>query len=73
MADLGKEQRRRKLSKRVTETHEETSTHEVVEVLSSGLDGSTDDHDQASNDDARLAAKVVGNEGSNGKRGDRTD
>jgi hypothetical protein len=73
MADLGKEQRRRKLSKRITETHEETSTHEVVEILSGSLDGSTDDHDQASKDDASLAAKVVGNEGSNGKRGDRTD
>jgi len=70
MANLGKKQRGRELSKRVSKTHEETSTHEVVEVLSSGLDSGTDDHDETPDDDTDLAAKMVSNKGSNRKRGD---
>jgi hypothetical protein len=67
VADLGEEQRRRQLGKRVTKTHQETTTHEVSKVLSSSLDGSTDNHDKASDDNSRFAAKAIGNERSNRK------
>jgi hypothetical protein len=73
VAEFGKEQGRRQLSKRVSETHKETSTHEVIEVLSGSLDGGGDDHDNTSQSNAGAASKAIGNEGSDGKRGNRTD
>ena len=69
VAELGKQQRRRKLGKRVAETHQETSTHEVVKVLCSGLDRSTNNHDNTTDSDSRLATEVVGNERSDRERG----
>jgi hypothetical protein len=44
MADLGEEERRRELGKRVAETHEETTAHEVGQILGCGLDGGTNNH-----------------------------
>jgi hypothetical protein len=73
MADLGEEEGRRELGKGVAETHKEATAHEVVEVLGRGLDRSTDNHDETTNDDARLAAIVISNERSDRKRSDGTD
>jgi hypothetical protein len=73
MAEFGEQQGRRQLSKRVSETHKETSTHEVVEVLGGGLDGSCDDHDDTSEGNACSTSETIGNEGSDGKRGNGTD
>jgi hypothetical protein len=73
MADLGEKERRRELGKGVAETHEETTAHEVTQVLGCGLDGGTDNHDDTSCNNASLAAVVVGNERNDWKRGDGTD
>lgn len=73
MAQLGKQKRRGQLGQRVAKTHEEAASHEVVEVLSSSLNGSTNDHNDTADGNRSLTAKVIRNEGSNGKRGDRTD
>jgi hypothetical protein len=73
MADLGEKQGGRELGKGVAETHEKSSTHEVVEVLSSSLDGGTNKHDETSDDDSGLASKVIGNEGGDRERGNGTD
>ena len=73
MADFGKQQRRGKLSQRVAETHEETTTHEVIKVLSRSLDRGADNHDETSNNNRPLASESVGDEWSHGKRGNGTD
>jgi hypothetical protein len=73
MANLSEKERRRELSKRVTETHKETTTHKVAQVLGRSLNRGTDNHDETSCDNASLAAVVVGNEWDDRKRGDGTD
>jgi hypothetical protein len=73
VAEFGEKQGRRQLSQRVSETHKETSTHKVVKVLSGGLNASCDDHDNTSEGDACSTSETIGNEGSDGKRSNRTD
>jgi hypothetical protein len=52
MAKLGEQQRRRELSERVSETHEETSCHEHGEVFRSSLNGGTNNHNHTSKTDS---------------------
>jgi hypothetical protein len=63
MAQFGQKKRGGELSERVSETHEETTGHEHVQVLGSSLDGGTDNHDQASNGDGGLTTEMIGNVG----------
>jgi hypothetical protein len=73
MADFSEQQRRRKLSQGVAETHEETSTHEVVQVLSRSLNGGAYKHNETSTNDCPLSSESVGDEWSHRKRGNGTD
>lgn len=66
MAKLSEKEGCGELGERVAETHEETTGHEVVEVLCGSLDGSADNHDNAANGDGSLTAIVIGDERGDG-------
>jgi hypothetical protein len=56
------------LRKRVAETKQETAAHESTQVLASTLENGADNHDGAANGNWELAAKAIGDEGTEGIR-----
>ena len=73
MRDLGDEHRAGELSHGVAETHEEARALVLWATHSGGLNGSGDDHDNATNGDGVLATKLVAEPRHDGERNDATD
>jgi hypothetical protein len=73
VANLSKQERRGELGKRVSETHEESTGHEIVEVLSTGLDTGSNNHDHTSNGNGGLTSEMIGDVRSDWERSNGSD
>jgi hypothetical protein len=73
VGDLCDQKRGSHLSKGGTETNAKTSTNEHAKVLGAGLKDSTDQDDACAEDDTGLAAKSIGDVGSEGNSAQGTN
>ena len=60
VTDLGQEEWTGKLSKSVSESNHEAGTDELLKVLTTTLEGGTDDEDSATDPDADLSTITIG-------------
>jgi hypothetical protein len=73
VGNLCDQKRRSQLSKTGTETDAETGTNEHAKVLGAGLEDSSDQDDESTEEDTSLAAESIGDVGRKGNSAEGTD
>lgn len=73
MNQLGDQKRSCSVGDSNTESNEETSSNEHVNVGANGLQNNTNDHDDTASDDTGTSSSNIGDIGSDGQSNDGTD